>query len=46
VALAESLGCHGTMATSLEHAVEAVNAGFAADRPTVVVVREGVPWLV
>ena len=46
VALAESLGCHGTMATSLEHAVEVVNAGFAADRPTVVVVREGERWLV
>ena len=45
VALAESLGCHGTMATSLEHAVEAVNAGFAADRPTVIVVSEGEPWL-
>ena len=46
VALAESLGCHGTMATRLEHAVEVVNAGFAADRPTVVVVREGERWLV
>jgi hypothetical protein len=33
------------VATSLEHAVEAVNAGFAADRPTVIVVSEGEPWL-
>jgi thiamine pyrophosphate-dependent acetolactate synthase large subunit-like protein len=45
VALAGSLGCHGVVATSLEHAVEAVNAGFAADRPTVIVVSEGEPWL-
>ena len=45
VALAGSLGCRGVVATSLEHAVEAVNAGFAADRPTVIVVREGEPWL-
>jgi thiamine pyrophosphate-dependent acetolactate synthase large subunit-like protein len=45
VALAGSLGCHGVVATSLEHAVEAVNAGFAADRPTAIVVSEGEPWL-
>ena len=45
VKLAEALGCDGVVARSLDHVVAEVNAGFAKDRPTVIVVREAEDWL-
>jgi len=45
VKLAEALGCDGVIASSLDHAVAEVNAGFAKDRPTVIIVRESEDWL-
>ena len=45
VGLAESLGCHGTRAASAEHLSQSVLAALAADRPTLIEVREDSPWL-
>ena len=45
VRLAESLGCHGTRATSTDHLAESVREAFTADRPTLIEVREDSPWL-
>ncbi len=44
VGLAKSLGCHGTRATSAEHLERAVRDAFAADRPTVIEVRQDSEW--
>jgi len=43
--LAESLGCHATRAAATEHLAQAVRAALAADRPTLIEVREDSPWL-
>src|SRR5262249_12357254 len=45
VHLAESLGCHATRAASAEHLSQSVRQALAADRPTVIEVREDSPWL-
>ena len=45
VRLAESLGCHGSRATSAAHLAQAVRDALAADRPTLIEVREDSPWL-
>ena len=43
--LAESLGCHATRAASAEHLAQSVREALAADRPTLIEVREDSPWL-
>jgi 5-guanidino-2-oxopentanoate decarboxylase len=43
--LAQSFGCHAARATSLDHLGTAVRGAFAADRPTLVEVREDSPFL-
>ncbi len=43
--LAESLGCHGIRAASAAHLIQSVHAAFAADRPTLIEVREDSAWL-
>jgi len=45
IGLARSLGCHGTRATSADHLAKSVSQAFAADRPTLIEVREDSPWL-
>jgi len=45
VRLAESLGCHASRATSAGHLSRSVRNAFAADRPTLIEVREDSPWL-
>ena len=45
VRLAESLGCHATRAASAGHFSQAVREALAADRPTLIEVREDSPWL-
>ena len=45
VGLARSLGCHATRATSAEHLSRSVQDALAADRPTLIEVREDSPWL-
>ena len=45
VQLAQSMGCDGVLATSVDHVLEEIDAGFAKDRPTVIVVEESSPWL-
>jgi 5-guanidino-2-oxopentanoate decarboxylase len=43
--LAESLGCHGVRASGAEHLTKSVHEALAADRPTVIEVREDSSWL-
>lgn len=43
--LAQSLGCAGTRATSASHLGQSVREALAADRPTLIEVREDSPWL-
>ena len=43
--LAESLGCHATRAASAEHLAKSLTDAFAADRPTVIEIRQDSPWL-
>jgi thiamine pyrophosphate-dependent acetolactate synthase large subunit-like protein len=45
VGLAKSLGCHATRAASAEHLAQSVREALAADRPTLIEVREDSPWL-
>jgi len=45
VRLAESLGCHGSRATSAEHLAQSVRNALTAERPTLIEVREDSPWL-
>ncbi|MGP8033652.1 MAG: 5-guanidino-2-oxopentanoate decarboxylase [Steroidobacteraceae bacterium] len=45
VRLAESLGCRGTRASGAEHLARSVREALAADRPTLIEVREDSPWL-
>lgn len=45
VRLAESLRCHATRAASAGHLSQAVREALAADRPTLIEVREDSPWL-
>jgi 5-guanidino-2-oxopentanoate decarboxylase len=43
--LAESLGCHATRAASAVHLAQSVRDALAADRPTLIEVRQDSPWL-
>jgi len=43
--LATSLGCHATRAASAEHLAQAVRDALAADRPTLIEIREDSTWL-
>jgi thiamine pyrophosphate-dependent acetolactate synthase large subunit-like protein len=43
--LAQSLGCHATRATSAEHLAQSVRDALAADRPTLIEIRQDSPWL-
>ena len=43
--LAESLGCYATRACGSEYLDQAVRAALAADRPTLIEIREDSPWL-
>jgi thiamine pyrophosphate-dependent acetolactate synthase large subunit-like protein len=45
VRLAESLGCRATRAESAAHLQESVREALAADRPTLIELREDSPWL-
>jgi 5-guanidino-2-oxopentanoate decarboxylase len=45
VRLAESLGCRALRAASAAHLTQSVSEALAADRPTVIEVREDSPWL-
>jgi thiamine pyrophosphate-dependent acetolactate synthase large subunit-like protein len=45
VGLAQSLGCRGTRAGSAEQLAASVRAALAADRPTLIEVREDSSWL-
>ncbi|HLJ21423.1 MAG TPA: thiamine pyrophosphate-dependent enzyme, partial [Stellaceae bacterium] len=45
VRLAESLGCHATRATGVEHFARSVREALNADRPTLIEVREDSSWL-
>jgi thiamine pyrophosphate-dependent acetolactate synthase large subunit-like protein len=45
VGLAESLGCRGTRAASAQHLAQSLREALAADRPTLIEVREDSPWL-
>jgi 5-guanidino-2-oxopentanoate decarboxylase len=43
--LAESLGCHATRATSAAQLAQSVRGALAADRPTLIEVRQDSGWL-
>ena len=43
--LADSLGCNANRATSAEDLAQSVRSALAADRPTLIEVREASPWL-
>jgi 5-guanidino-2-oxopentanoate decarboxylase len=43
--LAQSLGCHAARAASAEHLAQSVREALVADRPTLIEVRQGSPWL-
>ncbi len=45
VRVAEGLGCHAVRAASAEHLIRSTQDAFAADRPTLIEVREDSPWL-
>ena len=41
----ESLGCHAVRAASTEHLSHSVRSALAAERPTLIEVREDSAWL-
>ena len=43
--LAEGLGCYGIRAASADHLAQSVRRALAADRPTLIEVRQDSPWL-
>jgi 5-guanidino-2-oxopentanoate decarboxylase len=43
--LAESLGCHGCRPASADQLSQAVRAALAADRPTLIEIRQDATWL-
>jgi 5-guanidino-2-oxopentanoate decarboxylase len=45
VTLAQSLGCHGVRADSVERFEQSVRAALLADRPTLIEVRQDSEWL-
>jgi 5-guanidino-2-oxopentanoate decarboxylase len=45
VGLAESLGCHAVRAASADHLTRSLQEALAADRPTLIEIREDSPWL-
>ena len=44
--LADSLGCHAVRAASAEQLARSVRDALAADRPTLIEVRQDSPWLI
>ena len=45
IALAQACGCHALRVDSAEDLTQAIDDAFAADRPTLIEVREQDPWL-
>ncbi|MDH3857624.1 MAG: thiamine pyrophosphate-dependent enzyme, partial [Gammaproteobacteria bacterium] len=45
IALAQACGCHALKVDSAQGLTDAVNAAFAASRPTLIEVKEFDPWL-
>ena len=45
IKVAEGLACHGVRAASAEHLAQCVRDALAADRPTLIEVRQDSPWL-
>jgi thiamine pyrophosphate-dependent acetolactate synthase large subunit-like protein len=45
VGLAKSLGCHGVLASSAEHLAQVMRDALAADRPTLIEIRQDSDWL-
>jgi 5-guanidino-2-oxopentanoate decarboxylase len=45
VGLARSLGCHGVRAESAAHLTQSMREALVADRPTLIEIRQGSPWL-
>ena len=45
IRVAEGIGCHAVRATSAEHLVRSTRTALAADRPTLIELREDSPWL-
>ncbi len=43
--VAQGLGCHAIRPSSAEELAQSVRDAFAADRPTLIEVRQGSPWL-
>jgi 5-guanidino-2-oxopentanoate decarboxylase len=43
--LAQSLGCHASRAASAEHLAQSVRDALAADRPTLIEIRQDSSWL-
>jgi 5-guanidino-2-oxopentanoate decarboxylase len=43
--IAEGLGCHAVRAAGADHLQQSVSAALLADRPTLIEVRQGSPWL-
>lgn len=43
--VAQGLGCHAVRPSSAEQLAQSVRDAFAADRPTLIEVRQGSPWL-
>ena len=46
VLLAQSMGCYGVRADSMEALTTAVTEALTADRPTLIEVNQGAAWLV
>lgn len=44
--LAQSLGCHATRPANAQQLAQAVRGALAADRPTLIEVRQDSPWLI
>jgi thiamine pyrophosphate-dependent acetolactate synthase large subunit-like protein len=45
IRIAEGIGCHALRATSAEHLIRSTRDALAADRPTLIELREDSPWL-
>ena len=43
--VAQGMGCHAVRPSSAEQLAQSVRDAFAADRPTLIEVRQGSPWL-
>jgi thiamine pyrophosphate-dependent acetolactate synthase large subunit-like protein len=45
LSLARSVGCLGVRAQSAQHLAECMREALAADRPTLIEIRQDSPWL-